>query len=326
MNQIPVPFEEIDQAKERIYKAQNILIISHQSPDPDTIGANLALRMQLEAIGKNVVSACADQIPENCDFLEKSQSFVTDFNSTDFDLIITVDISSHELLKFHITKPELLDRTKTFIINIDHHPTNNNFGNINIVMPSAPAACFILYLFFSYYGWSITPQIATALLHGLYFDTGSFMHSNTSSASLRVAGRLIALGASHKTIVRRQFHTNTIPQLRVWGHALSRASFNSKNAIVTAITKQDFQRENANPDDLSGLINYINCVPEASFCMLLAEDMKGNIKGSMRTLKENIDLSQIASLFGGGGHKKAAGFKVPGELKSKIAWEIIEPH
>ena len=318
-----LPIDEFDKAKQLMLGAQRILIISHKNPDADSIGANLALREALENMGKQVTSTSVDPIPESCLFLRKAEAYVRDFNLAEFDLVITVDCGSHKLMAFHETMPDLLDRNKVKLINIDHHPSNDNFGNANIVMAQTPATCFILFLLLSYYGWSITPTMATCLLQGLYYDTGSFMHSNTSADSLRIAARLKALGADLERSVKEQFHTASIPKLRLWGRALSRATLNEKQAVVTAVTETDYREENAHPEDLMGLVNYLNHVPEAKFCMLLTEDFKGNIKGSLRTQNETMDLTALTGLFGGGGHKKAAGFTVPGHLVEKKSWDIV---
>ena len=317
-----IPQAEFDKAKDLIFAARNILIISHKNPDADSIGANLALKYTLASLGKNVQSAAADPVPSNCRFLKDSDKFLSDFNSNDFDLFITVDCGGYELMKFHIQKPELLNRKVLQLINIDHHPSNDFFGNVNIVMPDTPATCFILYLFFTYCGWGLSPDSATALLHGLYYDTGSFMHSNTTADTYRIAARLKANGADHERCVREQFHTSSVEKLRLWGRALERLTRNGKNAIVSAVTESDFRAENTEPEDLSGLINFINCVPDSKFTVLLNEDMKGNIKGSLRTLRDDVDLTRVAGLFGGGGHKKASGFSFPGRLQEKVVWEV----
>ncbi len=310
------------QAQELINSAQRIVIISHKNPDADAVGANLALREALETLGKTVISACVDPTPLDCNFLRKVEEYVTDFNIQEFDLVITVDCGGHKLMGFHEFKPELLDRSAVNLINIDHHPSNDNFGTVNVVMPDTPATCFILFLMFSTYSWAITPTMATALLHGLYYDTGSFMHSNTSPEVLRIAARLKALKADHQTCVKKQFHTTSLNKLRLWGRALSRADMNSKNAVVTAVTEDDYNAEETTTADLTGLINYLNHVPEAKFCVLLTETPQGEIKGSMRTQNEEIDLSAIAQLFGGGGHTKAAGFTIPGRLKERKVWDV----
>jgi len=314
--------DEFEKAKNLLLKVQRILIISHKNPDADSIGANLALREALENLGKDVTSACVDTPPESCKFLRSAKGYVKDFNTADFDVIVTVDCGSHKLMAFHEQKPELLDRQNVQLINIDHHPSNDFFGNVNIVLPEAAATCFILFLFFSYCGWTITPSMATSLLHGLYYDTGCFMHSNTTADTYRVAARLKALGGDSVRCVKEEFHFASLNKLRLWGRALSRITLNGKKAVVTALTQNDYDEENAKHDDISGLVNYLNHVPEAKFCVLLTEDGRGNIKASLRTQRDDIDLTSITGLFGGGGHKKASGFTIPGRLVEKKTWSI----
>ncbi len=311
------------QAAQRLFlAAQRIVVISHRNPDADAIGANLALREALENIGKTTLSACVDPIPEDSAFLAQATQFQTTLQPAAYDLFVSVDCGSHEQLGFHLEHPVLLNRAQTQLINIDHHASNDFFGNVNVVLPETPSTCFILYHMFNSYGWSITPSMATALLHGLYYDTGCFMHPNTNAATLRVAARLKALGANQEQIVKEQFHTSSISKLRLWGRALSRADLNKKSAVISAITEKDYQEERGSLDDLSGVINYLNQVPEAKFCVLLAEDQKGNIKGSLRTQRDDVNLSAVAGLFGGGGHTKAAGFTLPGRLREKHSWEV----
>ena len=314
--------DEFEKAKNLLQWAQRIVIISHKNPDADAIGANLALREALENYGKTVVSACVDTPPESCLGLKGAKDYVQDFNPEDFDLVITVDCGAHKLMAFHESKPELLDRNRVKLLNIDHHPSNDFFGNVNIVLPQTPATCFIIFLLSTYCGWAITPTMATALLQGLYYDTGCFMHSNTTSETLRVAARLKALGGDHERAVKNEFHTASIAKLRLWGRALSRVSLNEKQAVVAALTQKDYEEEHAQPDDISGLVNYLNHVPEAKFCILLNEDSKGNIKASMRTQRDDIDLTAITGLFGGGGHKMASGFTIPGRLVEKQIWSV----
>lgn len=316
------PLNIFAQAQKAIHEAQSILIISHRNPDADAVGANLALREALLNIGKKVDSACIDPVPQNCLFLKGSETYKSQINPSDYELIISVDCGSHKLIGFHEKQPEILDLQKREFINIDHHPSNDHFGSINLVLDQAPATCFILFLFFTSLGWTITSNMATALLHGLYYDTGSFMHSNTSADVLRMAGRLLALGADHKSCIKTQFHTTSLPKLKLWGQALSRAEFNEKQAVISAIQQKDFKQTESEYEDISGLINILSHAADAKFCMLLTENEKGQIKGSLRTQRDDVNVSAIAGLFGGGGHTKAAGFTIEGKLRPKTTWEI----
>ena len=152
------PIAEFEKVKELIFAAKNILIISHRNPDGDTIGSNLALREALEILGKNVVSSCVDEVPKNTIFLKGSEKFVQDFDIAIFDLIIAVDCGGYKLVGFHTKKPEIL-RGDIPVINIDHHQSNEYFGDINIVMTDAPAACSVVFPIISYFNLEVTKDI-----------------------------------------------------------------------------------------------------------------------------------------------------------------------
>lgn len=319
-----LPLQAFQEAAQLFLQTQRIVIISHRNPDADAIGANLALREALENLGKTVVSACVDPAPEDSRFLLQGREIVHHFDPANFDLFVSVDCGGHKVLGFHESMPELFAQPRKAFINIDHHASNDHFGTVNIVMPETPSTCFILYLLFGSYGWDITPNMATAMLHGLYYDTGSFMHSNTDAQTLRIAGRLKALGGKHERCVKELFHSTSIPRLRLWGRGMERAEFNEKGALVTALTQKDYQELRTEAPDASGLVTYLTHVQEAPYCILLTEDKAGQIKASMRTHKEDLDLSAIAGLFGGGGHHKAAGFTIPGHLREKRIWVVTD--
>lgn len=290
------------------------MIISHRGPDGDTVGANLALRLALRhQWNKEVVSACVDPPPLNCDFLPEVKDYVQDFDLAWPDVIIVVDAGARYMTKFHEKKPALFGGAVP-VINIDHHASNDNYGKINIVDPDAASATQIIYKFLIFCGLKITPGIATCLLNGLYYDTGSFMHSNTGEETLKVASALLWKGADFKTIGRRQFHTMSVQQLKVYGKILEQLQVNSRKLTVSMLTAQDFADLKATSDDTSGAVDYLNSVMEGEFCCLLYEEKKGALKGSFRSRVDDIDLSQLAGVFGGGGHKKASGFFLPGGL------------
>jgi len=307
--------EEFSKAKQILLAARRIVIISHRSPDGDTVGANLALRYCLEQQwGKAVISACIDPPPPDTHFLPDVDAFVSDFDYESADVLVSVDVGAHYLLKFHEKKPEILQKIKPFI-NIDHHPSNDHFGTINIVDPHASAAVQIVYHFLRYCNFHINYRVATALLHGLYFDTGSFMHSNTTPEVLKIAADLIWKGADYRQIAKAQFRTKRIGQMRLFGRIFSRASVNEKKVLRSFVLDRDFEECDASRDDTVGAIDYLNSIPDGKFSVFLSEDGKGNVKGSLRTRENDIDLCKIASLFGGGGHKKASGFSVPGKIE-----------
>ena len=306
--------QQFAEAKKLLESASKVVILSHRGPDGDTVGANLALRLALKyQWNKEVISACVDTPPASCDFLPEVKEFVNDFDLAWPDVIVAVDASTRKMSHFIETKPTLFDGNPP-VINIDHHASNDSYGKINIVDAESASATQILYRFLVYCGFKITPQIATCLLNGLYYDTGSFMHSNTTPEALDIASRLTWKGADYKTIARKQFHTMSIKQLKVYGTILERLRVNSKKMTTSTLTHYDFEKLNATSDDTTGAVDYLNSVAEGDFACLLYEEKKGGLKGSLRTRVENIDLTRVAGMFGGGGHKKASGFSLPGSL------------
>ena len=339
------------EAKRVLMEANSVCIISHKGPDGDTIGSNLALRYCLESYGKKVTSACVDPLPKDSLWLKDADKFVTDFNYDDYDVIVSVDCGARKLVAFNERKPELFGggasgrevsddtspgstgaagdggitgkSTRKHFINIDHHESNDNYGTINLVDPKAAATCFVIFFFLRNAKCEITPDTATALLHGLYFDTGSFMHSNTSEYVLKVAFELMRAGANFKRSAKELFHTTPVNKLRLWGRVMERAYVNEEGVTVSAVSKHDYSVCGASSHDTGGVIDFLNSVPGSKYCVLLSEDDKGLVKGSLRTQRDDVNLSEVAKEFGGGGHPKASGFGVPGRLQPVVAWKIV---
>ena len=306
--------DEFAAARDLLKKARRIVIFSHRGPDGDTVGANLALRRVLtKQWGKEVRSVCVDAPPRSSSFLPDFDSYLSELDLSWPDLLVSVDCGSSAMIAFGSTTPTLFDGSIPFI-NLDHHPSNDEFGTVNIVDAKAAAACQILYRFFVFCEAKIDRQIATALLHGLYYDTGSFMHSNTNPDVLQIASELLWKGADFKTIVKNQFHTMPVPQLRVYGCILERAHVNDKGVTVSTLNQDDFDSIGATADDTTGAIDYLNSIPDGKVACLLYENRKGELKGSLRTRRDDINLSKLAGLLGGGGHAKASGFSMPGHL------------
>jgi len=313
---------EFRKAKKALTDAERIVIISHRNPDADAVASNLALRFCLERSGKYVVSASVDPVGPESLFMKKADTFVTDFNYEDFDVIVSVDCGDLKLVKFTETKPEILSGDKPYI-NFDHHESNDSFGTINPVDSYACATSFIMFQFLAFCEMPITPDIATCLLAGIYFDTGSLMHSNTTPEVYEVAGALLAKGADLKAVSKNLFHTTPVNRLRLWGRILDRTYVNEDNVTISAVSSADYQAVGATSKDTGGVIDLLNAVPGSKYCVLLSEDDKGVVKGSLRTQRDDVNLSEVASQWGGGGHPKASGFGITGHLKPVMSWKIV---
>lgn len=337
-----IPHSTITKILRSLTEAQNITIISHRNPDADTIGSNLALREFLESAGKNVTSACVDPPPKELAFLtdgrtqsarpneiatdhtksaRNNPSFTTELNLPTTDLIIAVDCGSTSQTVFLDRQPEIL-QSQIPIINIDHHPSNNGYGTINLVIDDAASATFVIFNLFKQINAPITPGMATNLLCGLYYDTGSFMHSNVNAEVYQCASELLRAGANMPAIVKNMYKTRSIEQLKTWGKILDGMKVTNNNVVVGGITQTDLNNCSAGTAETSGIIDYLSTVKNAEFATLLVEDDKGNVRGSFRTRKNDVNLSEMAGMFGGGGHKKASGFTLEGELAREVIWKI----
>lgn len=309
----------INKFKEIIESVDTILIISHNKPDGDTLGANLALRQALQKKGKRVTSACSDPVPGVSQFLPFSDLVVQEFILEDFDCVIVVDTATKKLVKFFETYPEL-NRTRKPIITIDHHYSGNPFGTLNIIDDKATSTTSLLLDIFSALSWPIDSNMATCLLNGIYTDTGSFMHSNTSKKVLRQAALLSKIGADFQKIQENNFQKTSIKKLKLMGEVLSQIEVDENGIVQSGVSKTTFEKYNADSDDLSGVADMICSIPNTEYSILFTESEEGTVKASLRTRKDEVNVAKVAENYGGGGHTKAAGFRVHGSLNKKTIW------
>ncbi len=307
-----------------IRKAGKVLVISHAKPDGDTVGANLALLHFLEREGKEFRSFCPTPPPKEFSFLPKSFYLKSDQNVflERFDLVVVLDSGD---LRYAGLEEHLDKISGAPILNIDHHPTNEHFGYINIVDDRASSTTEIIYKLFQKENILIEKNIATCLLTGILTDTSNFSNPATTYDVLGIASELLSSGASYYAILKNALSGQPVPVLKLWGEILSRLQMNEYGMAVTVVTKDDWEAENLDEDALSGMANFLNNLDGVEAVLILKEEGEGFVRGSMRTSKEDLDLSELAKFFGGGGHKKAAGFSIPGKISKDQAgrWVII---
>ncbi len=297
-----------------ISQAQDILIFSHQNPDGDTLGSNFALNKYLQSLDKNVTSFCLDPLPKSLQFLPNSHWLTTDhlIFTKKYDLVIGLDSGS---LDYAGVRHLLTAIPNDFIfINIDHHASNNHYGQINLVLIDASSTCEIVYRLLK--DWQITwdEDLATCLATGLITDTGGFKNPATNYLCLSAAAELHKIGARLQAIMTQTLKNRELKQLKLWGRALERLQQVDKHKLVyTFITQQDFIDCGIDDSNIEGITNFLHILNEGKIILVLKEDINNMIRGSMRTTSE-IDVAKIAALLGGGGHKKASGFSLPGKL------------
>ena len=305
-----------------IEKAEKILVISHRKPDADTLGAALALRIWLGSMGKEVTLACVDTPGQGLEFFPYIDEYVQDFEVKDYDLRMIVDAGASYMTNFHLKYPNFFE-VEVPIINIDHHASNDNFGLVNVVDAAASSTTVILYRMFTDLGVNIDADMATCLLAGIYGDTGGFMHSNTDLEVFRISADLMARGANVTAITKALFKSKSLETLKLWGKVLEKVQVTDDGVVMSVVKDEDYEQVGSVPENLTGVVDYLNMVPDTKFAVLLNEDRKGNVKGSFRTRQTDLDLSRIAAVFGGGGHPKASGFMLPGKIQESLKYTIV---
>jgi phosphoesterase RecJ-like protein len=313
--------EDAKTAEAMIMSAKKIAIISHRNPDGDTSGSGMAMRIMLSDKVQKIENICVDPLPTSFLYMPGVQHFVRDFTPSDFDLIITVDAAARHQTGMKDLKPEMFTG-QIPLINIDHHISNEMFGTLNIVDADACSTTAVLWKMFEVLGWKVPPDAATCLLNGLMTDTGSLQHSNSTPESFRIAAKMLAAGADLPSIRKNVFRTTPVETLKLWGEILNRIDIDDNGVVISTVRESDFVKTKSDPKDISGAIDYLNMVPEAKYSLLLTE-RGGKVKGSFRTQNDDVNVSEIAGTYGGGGHIKAAGFTVPGRLHVERRFKII---
>lgn len=312
----------LDSALATLQKAKVIKCVCHRNPDGDALGSITGMAQLLEAHlpEMKVELYCVDPAPPTFTFLPFAQRIQQQLTPTEGDVFVFLDSAEPKLTEYHETLPQIFGGTWPSVC-IDHHPTNSKFASVNIIIPEASSTCEIIVDMADAYGWTITPDIATSLLNGVYTDTGGLLHSNTTSQVYRTVARLLKAGARQQTIVQSVFRTAKVSTLRLWGRVLEKISITPEGGAISALTEGDFLATGADYSELTGAIDYVNAVPGMKFSLVLAE-RAGKVKGSLRTLRDDVDVSKMAANFQGGGHKKAAGFAVDGKLVPEVRWKV----
>jgi len=292
-----------------LHGARRIALVSHRDPDPDTIGSALALGLGLESLGKQVSWHCADPVPEQQRFLHGSDRFTQEPPPEDVDLVVTVDFGSVDRAKFALpSRPKL--------VNIDHHASNDHFGAANLVDVTAAASAELVSRVIDALGIKWTPTMATAALVGIMTDTGSFQFPSTDARSLERAARLREAGADLQAITYNIFRNKRFEALKLWGFAFARLIREQGGQLVwTEIRAGDIERAEARDEDISGLVEQI-ARSSGMRVALLFNEQRDSVKVSCRTSQwePSVDASALMARFGGGGHVRASGALIQGDL------------
>ena len=308
--------------QEHIARAGHILLLTDERIDGDTMGSTMGLYHVLKDLtphtpplagGKRRVEVFSPKpLPEMFKFIPGVEVIRRDaevFLQDSIDLVIISDCSDGEYIKnFLPTMPH-----KVPLIVFDHHASNPLYGTINLVEPTAASTADVVWRFIKAAGYQVSREAAQCFLTGVYTDTDVFTTANTTIAALEASAELVKLGADPKTIVRCHMMNRSVNALRLWGLVFGRLFYDPEfDAIATAITRKDLEAFGATDDDLKSISNFLNEMLEEKHEVVLVyyEKEDGSVKGSLRS--RSRDVAKIAEeKYGGGGHKLAAGFKIP---------------
>ena len=321
---MPILLKEAERARDLLSSAMSIHCICHRNPDGDAAGAVLGMGLLVEQIWPQIPVSfhSADGIPPTLAFLPASARVNPALSLQPGAAVLFLDCAEPKLTDYHLSHPQLFDGTIPSVV-IDHHPGNTRFGTVHLITSEAASSCEIVVDLADQLGWTLTPAIATCLLTGVYTDTGGLLHSNTTAAVYRTVARLLRAGARQQQIVQAVFRTAKVSTLRLWGRVLENIALTEEGGAIAAVRESDFKATGADYPELTGAIDYVNAVPGMRFSMILSE-RAGAVKGSLRTLRDDVDVSAMAGKFSGGGHRKAAGFSVPGSLQPEVRWKVVE--
>ncbi len=327
----------MDEVKRRKFRQVNDLILSANkiflqahANCGDATGSVLAMADYLQSLDKEFLVFLPEPVPENFSFMPGVERIVTDstsFNLGDFDLLLIFDCG--DLGRTGIADKIIKEKdSSAVLVNIDHHYTNDSFGDLNIVDKKAPSTSVLIHQFFQANRIVLTKEMATNLLVGIFTDTGIFTNPATNQEALAKAADLLISGASVRSIINSVFHNRSLKGMKLWSRALERITINPRyNLAYTVILQQDLRELGIDSEEeLESLSNFLNNLSDVDVILVLREKNNNKIKGAFRTVKDEYDVGRLAALFGGGGHRKASGFTIEGKLhfdENKQRWEVI---
>lgn len=300
-----------------IKSAKNILILSHINPDGDTLGSMCGLYC---AILKNHKKKCDMAVMSKIPDVYLYMPHISDIKNIDeidksreYDLVINVDIASIERACEGKT---LFEKAKN-TINIDHHKTNNAYAKLNYINADASSTGEILFGMFKNLKWEIDLDCAICLYTAILTDTGSFRFDNTKPTTFECASKLVEIGVNPSDMYKKVYESDSKTLVTFQSYCISKAKFLDNDKIAyTTVYKKDMERFSANDECMEGLTEKLRAIVSTQIAFVAKEMKSGGTKFSMRS--KSADVAEICEVFGGGGHKFAAGCTIKASLEDAV--------
>ncbi len=297
------------------------VVVAHENPDGDALGSLLGATLALRSLGKDVVMYLAGSGPLPAEYRFLDLAGLTRDVPADIEdrVLLAVDCANERRIA---PDTDVIERA-AFVIDVDHHHDNSLFGDVNLVVADASSTAEVVRDILRELDVELTPEIAEALYVGLVTDTGRFQYANTTPKALRLAAELVEAGADVHGIFRHVYETVQFAKLKLLARALERARvFEGGRLVVSYLLRDDFADVGAEEPFSEGIIDHLRAVEGSEMVALIREppsDEGPTRRISLRSSHDEIDVSAIARLRGGGGHTQAAGF-----LSEEPIEEIVE--
>jgi phosphoesterase RecJ-like protein len=299
---------EIQQIADAIRARRRFVLSSHSRPDGDSIGSQLAMAYALRALGKDATVVNADPAPPPLmAFPGVAEINISQRAEGDFDAALIMECG--DLQRTGVSGLE-----RFFVINIDHHPGNTGYGQINWFDAGAAACGEMVFDLVRALGVPLSPEIATHIYLAILTDTGSFHYSSISPRTFDICRECLEAGVDPVLVARNVYDSNNMGRLKLFGAVLSAMQIDATGRIAIVYLDHEMAREAGGTyEDTEGLINLPLTVKEIQAVVFFKQDEADQYRVSMRS-KGDIDIGAVAKTFGGGGHKNAAGCTVSGAI------------
>lgn len=313
---------QLDEAVQFMREHDDFLVVSHVNPDGDAISSTLAVGMLLQGLNKTYTMANSDSIPGKLNCLPGYERVlrVGDYSGErrQYRYVIAVDCADFARIG---EAREWFD-PQAVILNIDHHPTNDCFGSIQLIRASAAATVELLTELADRLGAEWNKELAECVYTGLLTDTGGFRYANTSPYVMSIASRMLEYGAPGHQLAEHLLERIAFSHILLLKRSLATLTFEANNRICwIAVTARDIVETGANHEDLEGLVNYPRNIEGVAVGMLFKEVDSHTVKVSFRS-NGDVDVALVAKRIGGGGHVRAAGCTVQKPLAEAISYII----
>src|SRR5881394_1121884 len=290
-------------------KHDRFLVVTHENPDGDALGSLLAATLALRQLGKDALMYLPGPtaLPREYGFMPLEELVREPPEDAAERVLLAVDCAKDDRIG-----DESVLSAAPLVLDIDHHHDNTRFGDVNLIVADASSTGEVLRDVFAELGVELTPELAEPLYIALVTDTGRFQYTNTTPKSLRLAAELVEAGADAHAVFQQVYESVEFAKLKLLARALDRARvLEGGRIVVSHLLRTDFAEVGAAEPYSEGIIDYLRAVEGAELAVLIREPPRDDgptRKVSLRASVDELDVSAIARIFGGGGHRQAAGF------------------